>query len=55
MLTLALLLVDLVLSSIFLVAQVAYLIFGATGRNVGWGIAILLGIVVTLGIRGLFY
>ncbi|MEW2375671.1 hypothetical protein AB0883_06130 [Micromonospora sp. NPDC047812] len=51
--TLVLLLVDLVLSSIFLVAQIAYLIFEATGRNVVWGIAILLGIVA--GARRLLY
>lgn len=48
-LTLVLLLVDLVLSSIFLVAQIAYLIFDATGRNVVWGVAIL--VVIIAGIR----
>ncbi|WP_119663995.1 hypothetical protein [Micromonospora endophytica] len=48
-LTLVLLLVDLVLSSIFLVAQIAYLIFDGTGRNVVWGVAILLMLVVGLG------
>ncbi|MEU7677044.1 hypothetical protein AB0C42_19795 [Micromonospora taraxaci] len=52
-LTLVLLLVDLVLSSIFLVAQIAFLVFGATGRNVVWGIAILLGIVIAAGVRRL--
>ncbi|MFF0720464.1 hypothetical protein [Micromonospora sp. NPDC003816] len=44
-LTLVLLLVDLMLSSIFLVAQIAYLIFDGTGRNVVWGIAILAALV----------
>ncbi|RGC70867.1 hypothetical protein C5N14_01865 [Micromonospora sp. MW-13] len=50
-LTLVLLLVDLVLSSIFLIAQIAYLIFGATGRNVVWGVAIL--VVIIAGFRWL--
>ncbi|SCF19049.1 hypothetical protein GA0070561_4119 [Micromonospora saelicesensis] len=52
-LTLVLLLLDLVLSSIFLLAQIAYLIFGSTGRNVVWGIAILLAVVAV--IRGFLY
>ncbi|MFG1756312.1 hypothetical protein [Micromonospora echinofusca] len=54
-LALVLLIVDLVLSSIFLVAQIAYLIFGATGRNVVWGVAILLGIMIVAGTRRLLY
>ncbi|MFC5921915.1 hypothetical protein [Micromonospora vulcania] len=44
-LTLVLLLVDLVLSSIFLIAQIAYMFFEATGRNVVWGVAILVVVV----------
>lgn len=36
-------------------AQIAYLIFGATGRNVVWGVAILLGIMIVAGTRRLLY
>lgn len=34
-------LVDILLSVVFLLAQVAYMLFGPTGRNIVWGIAIL--------------
>ncbi|WP_431976365.1 hypothetical protein [Micromonospora haikouensis] len=44
-LTLVLLLFDLALSAVFLVAQLAYLVFGPTGRNVVWGVTVLLVII----------
>jgi len=44
-LALVLLIVDLVLSAVFLVAQIAYFFFGPTGRNVVWGVGILFGII----------
>jgi hypothetical protein len=39
--------IDLILSGIFLVAQAAYWFFGATGRNIVWGVAILLFLAFT--------
>lgn len=47
-LAIVLLAVDLVLTSIFLVAQIAYLFFGGTGRNIVWGVAILAGVGAAL-------
>lgn len=46
-LALLLLLVDLVLTALFLVAQLAYHLWGPTGRNVVWGVAVLGFLIVT--------
>ncbi|KXK63570.1 hypothetical protein AWW66_02115 [Micromonospora rosaria] len=52
-LTIVLLFVDLALTSIFLVAQVAYLFWAGTGRNIVWGVATLA--VIISGCRLMFY
>jgi hypothetical protein len=47
-LALLLAIADIILSLIFLLAQLAYLFFGPTGRNIVWGAAILLFLLIVV-------